>query len=245
MEDTLNRNTNTFPDIYFNFDYNQNPMISSPNCEYAIFFKQTKETLIEIDTYKNFIENAVSNFRHSRLYKQYKSYLIDLGLDRCQYFPNIDVDAVGVKGIEMHHNFLTIYDIALMICEHILNTVGSITSFELIHLLKEEHKENRIPIVMLSKSVHQMYHNNEDFVIPAKQCFGFWMELLYKYNKGITINIANKIITFLQKSIESEKIEDKNQYNYVNSLLKLRDDIYNWSIYNQYGNQPQIGEIVY
>ena len=228
MEDTLNRNTNTFPDIYFNFDYNQNPMISSPNCEYAIFFKQTKETLIEIDTYKSFIENAVSNFRHSRLYKQYKSYLIDLG-----------------KGIQMHHNFLTIYDIALMICEHILNTVGSITSFELIHLLKEEHKENRIPIVMLSKSVHQMYHNNEDFVIPAKQCFGFWMELLYKYNKGITINIANKIITFLQKSIESEKIEDKNQYNYVNSLLKLRDDIYNWSIYNQYGNQPQIGEIVY
>lgn len=237
-------NTTEIPDIYYNLDDTQNPTISSPNSEYSIMFKQTKESLLEIDTYKKFIQNAVSQFRHSRFYKQYKSYLIDLGLNRCQYFPNITTDVLGANGIEMHHNFLTIYDIALMICEHVINTEGYITSFDLIHLLKQEHSENRIPIVMLSKTVHQMYHNNEEFVIPANQCFGFWMELLIKYNRGITINIANKVINFLQASIESIRgIADNTAY--ANTLLSLRDNVYNWSIYNQYIDNPRIGQIVY
>ncbi len=237
-------NTTEIPDIYYDLDDTQNPTISSPNSEYSIMFKQTKESLLEIDTYKKFIQNAVSQFRHSRFYKQYKSYLIDLGLNRCQYFPNITTDVLGANGIEMHHNFLTIYDIALMICEHVINTEGYITSFDLIHLLKQEHSENRIPIVMLSKTVHQMYHNNEEFVIPANQCFGFWMELLIKYNRGITINIANKVINFLQASIESVRgIADNTVY--ANTLLSLRDNVYNWSIYNQYIDNPRIGQIVY
>lgn len=237
-------NTTEIPDIYYDLDDTQNPIISSPNSEYSIMFKQTKDSLLEIDTYKHFIQNAVSQFRHSRFYKQYKSYLIDLGLNRCQYFPNITTDVLGANGIEMHHNFLTIYDIALMICEHVINTEGYITSFDLIHLLKQEHSENRIPIVMLSKTVHQMYHNNEEFVIPANQCFGFWMELLVKYNRGITLNIANKVINFLQASIESIKgIADNTVY--ANTLLSLRDNVYNWSVYNQYIDNPRIGQIVY
>ena len=235
---------NEIPDIYFEFDETQNPIISSPNSEFSIQFEQTKESLLEIDTYKNFISNAVAQFRHSRFYKQYKSYLIDLGLNRCQYFPNITVDLLGANGIEMHHNFLTIYDIALMICEHVLNTEGHITTFKLIHLLKEEHSENRIPIVMLSKTVHQMYHNNEEFVIPASQCFGFWMELLYKYRNGITINIANKVINFLQASLEEIKGINSSS-NYANTLLQLRDHVYNWSIYNEYLDRAKIGQIVY
>lgn len=237
-------NTTEIPDIYYDLDDTQNPIISSPNSEYSIMFKQTKDSLLEIDTYKHFIQNAVSQFRHSRFYTQYKSYLIDLGLNRCQYFPNITTDVLGAKGIEMHHNFLTIYDIALMICEHVINTEGYITSFDLIHLLKQEHSENRIPIVMLSKTVHQMYHNNEEFVIPANQCFGFWMELLVKYNRGITLNIANKVINFLQASLESIKgIADNTVY--ANTLLSLRDNVYNWSVHNQYIDNPRIGQIVY
>ena len=86
---------NEIPDIYFEFDETQNPIVSSPNSEFSIQFEQTKESLLEIDTYKNFISNAVAQFRHSRFYKQYKSYLIDLGLNRCQYFPNITVDLFG------------------------------------------------------------------------------------------------------------------------------------------------------
>lgn len=230
--------SNEFPDIEFELDQTYNPTIQSPNCEFAIQFEQTRESFMDIDNYKKFIENAVSNFRHSRTYKNYKGYLIDLGLDKCQLLPNIDIESAT---IEMHHNFLTIYDIALMICEHVINTTGHITTFDLIYLLKLEHMENRIPIVMLSKTAHQIFHNNDELIIPAHACFGFWSELLYKYNKGITIDIANKVIMFLQKSLEVEKLG----IDYTNKLLTLRNDIINWSYYNQFIEPPKIGMISY
>ncbi len=227
-----------FPDIIFDLDVNSNPTLSSPNSEYCIQFRQTKETFIDIELYKDFLDNAISRFRHSRTYKNYKSYLIDLGLNKCQLLPNINTE-MNVS-IEMHHNFLTIYDIALMICEHVLNTVGSITTFELVMLLKQEHKENRIPIVMLSKTAHQMFHNNE-MVIPAQACFGFWSELLLKYYRGITKDIANKVILFLNKSLEIEK----NDIQYNNTLLKLRDHVIGWSNYNEYADTPRISSVTY
>ena len=35
----------------------------------------------------------------------------------------------------MHHNIINIHDIAYIITEHILNTVGKITTFDLVELL--------------------------------------------------------------------------------------------------------------
>ena len=226
-----------FPDIMFDMDINSNPILSSPNSEYSIQFRQTKESFVDIELYKQFLDNAISRFRHSRTYKHYKGYLIDLGLNRCQLLPNINTE-MDIT-IEMHHNFLTIYDIALMICEHVLNTVGSITTFELVMLLKEEHKNNRVPIVMLSKTAHQMFHNNE-MVIPAQACFGFWSELLIKYYRGITKDIANKTILFLNKSLEIEK----NNLEHNEVLLKLRDHVLSWSNYNEYAELPKLNYIM-
>lgn len=238
MEENINNN-NSFPDIYFEFDQSYNPTLKSPSSEFELQFYQTKESLMDIEHYKKFIDNAISRFRHSKTYSHYKAYLIDLGMDRCQLLPNIkNEDGISV---EMHHNFLTIYDIALMICEHVINTTGYISTFDLVQLLKEEHKENRIPIVMLSKTAHQMFHNNDEMIIPAKACFGFWAELLCKYYKGITLDIANKVIMFITKSLEVEKLET----DYTNKLLTLRNDIINWSYYNTYSQQLKINGVSY
>ena len=236
------------------YDENYNPTIKSPNSLYPLQFYQTRESFVDIDHYKKFIDNAVSRFRHSRTYKNYKSYIMSLGMDKCQLMPAIseellmdDEDDKNHKNkrrkitLEMHHNFLTIWDIALMISEHILNTRGFISTFDLVHLLKEEHKNNRIPLVMLSKTAHQMFHNNKEFMIPANMCFGFWQELLMKYNKGITPEIANKVNMFIQRSLE---VYNQNE-DFTNNLLALRQNILGWSEWNQYGQQMQISGITY
>lgn len=217
-------------DIYSVSDDEFNPSIKSPNCTYELPFYQTKESMMDIEVYRNFLQNAISRFRKSQTYKQYKGYLMDLGLNHCQVLSNIDED---LATIEMHHNFLTIYDIALMITEHVLQTIGYISTFDLVQLLKEEHKNNRIPIVMLSKTVHQMYHNNENFIIPANMCFGYWQELLIRYNKGITLDIANKCVMFIEKSLEIEQLG--GNINYSNNLLCLRNNIINYAQYNTCG----------
>lgn len=210
---------------------NINPTIYSPNSPYEISFQQTKQTLSEnVEDYGNFLHNAISRFRKSRTYKNYKGYLIGLGMDRCQFHGNI-TDKMAT--IEMHHNMLTIFDIALILTEYMVNVHKYVTTYDIVYLLKQEHKNNRIQLVMLSLTPHQLYHNNDDFYIDPKMCFGKWWEFLEIYKEGITIDIAYKIIRILDTSIKKDGTSDDN------NMLELRQRILDWSQYNEYAyNKP-------
>ena len=211
---------NMYDDIFY-YDNGNNPTIVSPNSPFELPFYQTRESLLDIESYKNFLQNAISRFRQSRTYKNYKSYLINLGLDRCQVHGNITNE---MATIEMHHNVLTVYDIAIIITEHVINTYGKISTFDLVQLLKEEHKANRVQLVMLSLTPHQLFHNNQDFVISNEMCFGNWIEFLEKYNRGLTRDIAYKILFYIQKNITNNGSTDDAE------LLNLRDKILSWHI---------------
>lgn len=200
------------------------PAIYFPRCEYPLTFYQTRDTLADMNRYKAFIDNCTHRFRKSRTYKSYKSYLMSMGLDRCQVIGNIQD---GMANIEMHHNFLTIYDITILISQHILNTVGRCTTFDIVALLMQEHRNNNIPIVMLSETVHQLYHDNPDFYIPISMTFGKWWDLLIKYRYGITLDIAYKVVKYIQNC------QRNNELNSV-EFFKLSDDIKNWGEYNEY-----------
>ena len=237
-----NKEYNEIPDIRISYDDQFNPTLRSPNTPFEQPFYHTRDMFMDVDNYKYFIENCISRFRHSKTYKNYKKYLYDIGLDHCQILGNISKEDATV---EMHHNFLNIFDITLMITEHYVNTTGYVSTFDVVQSLKDEHKQNNIPIVMLSKTPHQLYHNSDgDIVLPARMCFGYWYNLLKKYNRGITIDIATKVIKFLQISMEFEKnySEDENKSNY---LLAVNQDIKGWSEYNEYADHMRITGVVY
>ena len=206
------------------YQENMNPCLTSPNSTFDISFYQTRESLLDIDTYRVFLKNCEQRFRHSQTYKNYKGFLIGLGLDRCQVHGFINAEMEGVD-IEMHHCILTLFDICLLITEHLLNTVGYVTTFDVVQLLKEEHKANNIALVMLSKTPHQVYHNDPtQFFIHPKMCFGNWSALIEKYRLGLTQDIAFKLLYYLKKAIEVGETQD-------NGLLDLREKIKEWSEY--------------
>lgn len=216
-------NYNPVPGIE-SYQENANPVLSSPNSVYAISFYQTRDTLMDIDTYRVFLKNCESRFRHSVTYTNYKGYLIDIGMNRCQVHGYITSDMEGVS-IEMHHAILTLFDICLLITEHMLNTIGYVTTFDVVQALKEEHKANNIALVMLSKTPHQMYHaESSQFFIHPSMCFGNWPKLLEKYKLGLTQDVAFKVLYYLKKAIETEGTTD-------NGLLNLREKIKEWSGY--------------
>ena len=222
LSNILNEKESNFPDIFFT--PGSNPTLSTSNSPFILQFKQTKESLLDIDEYKNFLQNAISRFRKSRTYKNYKYYLIQLGLDRCQVHGNITSE---MATIEMHHNMLTIFDIAYIITEHTINThPEGITTMDLVMLLKKEHTENRIQLVMLSLTPHQLYHNTDQMSIPPNMCFGNWFEFLKRYRYGISKDIAFKIIFYL-KDFENE--EFGNNYD----IIKIRDTVMAWAEYNE------------
>lgn len=215
---------NEFPDLELHKDP-VNPVIRSPYVPYELSFYQTKYTLMDIETYTNFIKNAVSRFRKSQTYKNYKSYLMNLGMDHCQIHGNITAE---MATIEMHHNILTIFDIAVIITEHYINTVGYITTFDLVNELKKVHTEHKVQLVMLSLTVHQLYHNANGMFIHPDMCFGNWMAFLEEYKKGITIELANKVINYINTALSVGCTK-------TGELLKLRDTVRDWSVLNTYG----------
>ena len=84
----INQEYNQYPDI-ISFD-DKNPTVRSPYAVTDLLFYQTRESLQDIDLFRNFIRNAEMRFRSSREYKAYKAYLIEyLGINRCQVFGNI------------------------------------------------------------------------------------------------------------------------------------------------------------
>ena len=177
------QNTNTEDlNVYnSNIDYDiismgeDNPTLRSPSAITDLPFYQTKDTLTDPEQYKAFIKNAEARFRRSREYKTYKAYLMSLGFDHCQIMGNIESEE-GVD-IELHHNILTLFDDCILITEHVLNTIGYISSFDLIQLLINEHFSNRIPCCFLSKTAHQMFTDNKDSYI---QPFKFAKEIISK-----------------------------------------------------------------
>lgn len=229
------------PDIEIEYSDTANPTLRSPNAIVECQFAQTEDSFMDVDLYKDFITNCMSRFRHSVTYRHYKSYLYDIGLNKCQLLGNIDSE---MATIEMHHNFLNLFDITLLITEHWLKTYGQVTTFDVVQELKEEHKNNEIPIVMLSETAHELYHNGDGIVLPARMCFGYWYDLLKRYHRGITVNIAQKIIFFTQTSIE---FEQKNNYvnDYTSSLLDVREHVKGWSEYNEYADHIPVSGYVY
>ena len=225
---------NSIPDIYYDGN-TYNPCIFSPNAPYAIFFEQTQDSLnTNTDLFKRFAENCVKQFRHMKIYTHYKGYLYDLGLDRCQMLGNITAD---MATIEMHHNGISIFDITVMIITHLLNTKGKCTSFDVVHELRKVHSENKVPLVMLCKSMHQLETNEPDFYCPIHMTWGNWPELLNDYRYGITYGIAKKINIWIKKSL-MEQFDNDITLN--ERLLSLNNTIRDWSVYNEcaYNNNP-------
>lgn len=218
-------------DVHFNplpgietYQERMNPCLRSPNSTYSIGFYQTRESLIDIDVYRAFLKNCETRFRHSATYGNYKGFIISAGLDRCQVHSYIHADMEGVS-IEMHHAILTLFDDCLLIAEHLLNTVGFVTTFDVVQALKEEHKANNIPLVMLSKTPHQVYHDDPStFFIHPKMVFGKWPTFIEKYKYGLTQDVAFKLLYYVKKAIEMGETND-------GGLLDLRDKIKEWSDY--------------
>ena len=110
-----------------------NPSISHALAEYDLFFYQTRDTLQDPERYRAFLKSAERQFRASDAYKMYKARLMSMGMDHCQIMGNISAeDSKSNVEIELHHNIINLFDICILISKHVLNTVGIISSFDLV-----------------------------------------------------------------------------------------------------------------
>ena len=59
-------NDYNFPDVYNYVDNFDNPTLTSPNDIIDLPFEMTRETMLDVETYKAFITSSISMFRTSK-----------------------------------------------------------------------------------------------------------------------------------------------------------------------------------
>lgn len=196
-----------------------NPMISNIEQPNAIFFAQSRETLIDTDVYSRFVYSCENNFRRSRFYKDYKSNIMNRGLCHDQNMASITSE---MADLEMHHHFPTLKQATIMIIEHMLNTKGCTTTFEVVRTIEEAHRNNWMAVIILSETQHQMFHADPSNFISLTQCYGDPFKFIDAYIDGMTLDISFKML--LQLKLESEH----NNRSYNPNMIKARDQILSW-----------------
>lgn len=204
---------------------NNNPMISNLEQPNAIFFAQTRDSLIDTEIYAKFVYSCENNFRRSRFYKDYKSSIMNKGIYMDQNMPGITSE---MTNIELHHHFPTLKQATIMITEHFLNTQGCVTTFEVVRAIEEAHRNNWMAVIMLSETAHQVFHNDPLNFISITQCYGNPFEFINHYIDGMTLDISFKLL--LQLKMETEH----NNQSYSPNMLKARDMILSWQKNNNY-----------
>lgn len=192
----------------------RNIKLETAHAYFALPYFQTKNSLFDLDQYIKFIKKIETIVRTHPDYKGYISLLLDKGLGNCSILGNINRENAEV---EMHHGpIFTLYDICSIIADHLMRVQGSCSSFEVAERVLDEHYMNRVQVVFLSETVHQLTHTTNQF-ISMKQAYGDLNAFLEKYKEDISDSQKNIINRYLD-------LAEKYETDY-SDILKLRDTI--------------------
>jgi hypothetical protein len=175
-----------------------------------------------------YIERQV---RNSYEYRSYIKYLKEeLDLTKCALLPSIDTKEIAV-GLEFHHFPFTLYDITETIAKNIIDESEDkiASTIDIAERVISEHYQNNIGLVPLTKTIHEMAHNNSIY-IPMKSINGNYKKFISDYSKYIDDALLDKVeATEMYNNSDSAQEFNKE---------KLRKRIINYDIrYNDNGDE--------
>lgn len=212
----------TIPNIEFR-STKKNPTIDSPTSEFELPFYKDVDYFTNMENFVNFVRAVEKLVRSSKYYDRYIKYIKeDIGLKQCQVLSNVVDENEGKDiTIEMHHGpILTLFDYAAILTDHCLNNGIKVTTFRVADMLCEEHFQNNVQVVMLSKTVHEQVHLNTVFV-NINQGFGDLNRFLNKYRDGLQPEQVKKINNYIAKSKEYDSFD--------NGALELDGFVKSWN----------------
>lgn len=173
-----------------------------------------------------FIERQI---RNSYEYRNYIKYLKEeLDLTKCALIPSIDTKDINVS-LEFHHFPFTLYDLSDIVARSMIDASDKpVSTIEVAEKVMQEHYENKVGLVPLTKTLHEMAHNNS-VVIPLDKVNGNYKAFIQEYRQYIPEDLTDQII------IKEEYNNSESAKEFNKSKLKKR--IVNYNIdYNNEGD---------
>ena len=184
--------------------------------------------------YKKYIKSIEKIIRGSNEYRKYIKYLKqEIELTNCNFFTNIDISEIKGVSIEFHHYPFTLYDVVDITIRRLSDKfTKQVTQFDVAEEVMMMHFKNEIPLVPLSKTVHDLAHTGDVF-INLNDVFGDLNLFEKKYSEHINedlkvkINVLKNLSNELGYDIEDNKILDKS-FQFILGrgfeLVKFEDD---------------------
>ena len=162
-----------------------NPKIKSIVDDEVLKFFKSKEDLADPDDFENFVKNVENMVRKDPRYDNYIHELKSRGFNKDVMQSEIDNDKFPNTAIHMHHGpMFTLYDIASIVTDHLLNDDQKVSTFGVAKLILCEHELHRIQVVMgLTKTNHELVHAGSMFV-HINQSIGDVMGFIGDFKKG-------------------------------------------------------------
>ena len=182
-------------------------------CDYTVQFRSDKDRV-------KFVKRIEKIVRSSLEYKDYIAFLKDnVDMTACKFFNNVDgLDNRRIK-IEIHHEPLTLYDIVNVVVEKWLVEGIPLNDLYIADEVMRLHYENKVGLIPLSKTVHQLVHNSDDIIIPLPMVYGNYTAFLNEYADFIESGVP-EIIDKLERKIALTNSLKNADVNEAYSVLK-------------------------
>src|SRR5699024_7136987 len=171
----LNKN-NRINNILIKKDSNNNTTLVNKKSKFqvsSLYFEIESENSL-----KKFIKNVEGLVRRSNEYKKYLSILKEeYNLKNDITMSNLTEDMVTM---EYHHFPFTLYEIVEIVVNRAIMEDEQFTSIDIAERVMKLHFDNKVGLVLLSKTNHQLAHAGK-IIIPLSSIFGKVNEFVSYY----------------------------------------------------------------
>lgn len=143
--------------------------------------------------------------RSSGEYRDYISFLRqNVNMDACAFFNNVTKQTNRKIKIEVHHAPLTLYDIVKIVVEKYIQTGEQLDDLLIAEEVTKIHYNNRVGLIPLSKTLHEVVHSSDKLTIPMYMIFGNYTKFLREYEEywKDDKSITQKIETMIKRTKE-------------------------------------------
>lgn len=190
--------------------------MSKKNSEFVNNIQITKpaymEYYVNVSTpkdMKKYIDRIKKIIRGSKEYRDYIQFLKEnVGLDSCAFFQNVN-NGKSKKGrisIEMHHEPFSLHDYVEVVLTKYMDLGLPLNDLMIADEVLQLHYENKVGLVPVSKTMHQIVHNSSKIAIPLHMCYGNYSKFLEEYDEFIDKDDReNNLYDKLEKKLDMTK----------------------------------------
>lgn len=143
---------------------------------------------------RKYIQRVEKVVRSSLEYRDYISFLKEhVGLDSCIFFQNVGGDKKSRVSVEMHHEPFTLFDIVATVLTKYQEEGLPINDLNIADEVMELHYANKVGLVPLSKTVHEIIHRSSKLMIPLNMVYGQYSQFLDEYEPYVDDSLYEKL----------------------------------------------------